>query len=48
MDDVSAEADGVILDYQNFDAKPVRIHFRFNSAGKILHTQCRPLVHCVA
>lgn len=46
MDDVSAEANGVILDYQAFDGKPVRIHFRFNAAGKILHTRCGPLSRC--
>ena len=48
MDDVVADAEGVMLDYRSFEGKPVRIHFRFNSAGKILHTQCRPLADCAA
>jgi hypothetical protein len=46
MDDVAADAEGVMLDYQNHDGKPVRIHFRFNQKGKILHTRCRPLGRC--
>jgi ketosteroid isomerase-like protein len=44
MDDVAADTEGVILDCRNQDGKPVRIHFRFNGTGKILHTRCRPLV----
>jgi hypothetical protein len=43
MDDVTADREGVILDYNNHAGKPVRIHFSFNSAGKILHTRCGPL-----
>jgi hypothetical protein len=46
MDDVAADAEGVMLDYRNQDGKPVRIHFRFNQTGKILHTRCRPLGRC--
>jgi hypothetical protein len=46
MDDVTAEGESVILDYQSHDGKPVRIHFSFNEAGKILHTRCRPLGSC--
>ena len=48
MDDVTADGEGVILDYQNYEGKPVRIHFRFNDTGKILHTRCRPLGRCAA
>jgi hypothetical protein len=48
MDDVAADAEGVLLDYQSHDGKPVRIHFRFNQTGKILHTRCRPLGHGAA
>jgi hypothetical protein len=48
MDDVSAGSDGVTLDYRSFEGKPVRIHFRFNVAGKILHTRCAPLGRCAA
>jgi hypothetical protein len=46
MDDVTANAEGVMLDYRSHDGKPVRIHFRFDQTGKILHTRCRPLGHC--
>ena len=48
MDDVKADSEGVILDYQNYEGKPVRIHFRFNDSGKILHTRCHPLDRCAA
>jgi hypothetical protein len=47
MDDVTADGEGVILDYRNYEGKPVRIHFRFSEAGKILHTRCGP-AGCVA
>jgi ketosteroid isomerase-like protein len=43
MDDVAADAEGVTLDYRSHDGKPVRIHFRFNQTGRILHTRCDPL-----
>lgn len=43
MDDVTADGECVILDYRSFEGKPVRIHFRFNDAGKIWHTRCAPL-----
>jgi hypothetical protein len=46
MDDVTADGEGVTLDYRNYEGKPVRIHFHFNEAGKILHTRCGPLVRC--
>ena len=46
MDDVAADAEGVMLDYRSYDGKLVRIHFRFNQTGKILHTRCRPLGRC--
>ncbi|WP_375413115.1 nuclear transport factor 2 family protein [uncultured Bradyrhizobium sp.] len=48
MDDVSAETDGVTLDYQSFEGRPVRIHFRFSDTGKILYTRCAPLGRCAA
>jgi ketosteroid isomerase-like protein len=48
MDDVAADAEGVMLDYRNHDGKPVRIHFRFSQTGKILHTRCRSLGRCAA
>jgi hypothetical protein len=43
MNDVTADGESVILDYQNYEAKPVRMRFRFNDAGKILHSRCGPL-----
>jgi hypothetical protein len=48
MDDVTADAEGVILDYRCHDGTPVRMHFNFNDAGKILYTRCAPLVCCAA
>jgi hypothetical protein len=48
MDDVTADAEGVILDYRCHDGTPVRMHFNFNEAGKIVHTRCGPLVRCAA
>jgi hypothetical protein len=48
MDDVTTDGAGVILDYRSNEGKSVRIHFRFNDAGKILHTRCRPLGDCAA
>jgi hypothetical protein len=46
MNDVTADGESVILDYQNYEGKPVRIRFHFNDAGKILHTRCGPLSRC--
>jgi hypothetical protein len=46
MNDVTADGESVILDYQNYQGKPVRIRFHFNDAGKILHTRCGPLSRC--
>jgi hypothetical protein len=46
MDDVTAHGEGVILDYQSYEGKPVRIHF--NDTGKIVHTRSRPLGRCAA
>jgi hypothetical protein len=37
------EADGILLDYRGYDGKPVRMHFRFNAAGKIRSTACAPI-----
>jgi hypothetical protein len=36
-------ADGVQADYESYEGKPVRMHFRFSPSGKILHTSCGPL-----
>ena len=43
--DNSDERPDVVLDYVGFDGKPVRIHFRFTTAGKIVQTVCAPLQH---
>jgi hypothetical protein len=48
MDDVTANSEGVVLDYQNHEGTPVRIHFRFSATGKILHTRCAPVNRCAA
>ncbi len=48
MDDVAASREGVVLDYKSYNGKPVRIFFRFNNAGKILHSRCRPFDKCSA
>jgi len=44
LEEIVPTADGVMLDYLNGDAKPVRIHFTFDVAGKILQTRCGPLI----
>jgi hypothetical protein len=43
LGDMTPTGDGVQVDYQNCEGKPVRIHFRFTLSGKIAHTNCRPL-----
>jgi hypothetical protein len=43
IDALMPDANGVSLDYRGHDGKPVRTHFRFNEAGKILHTACGPI-----
>lgn len=43
IDALLPEAEGVSLDYRDHDGKPVRMHFRFNAAGKIRHTVCAPI-----
>ena len=40
IDDMILTSDGVRLDYQNYEGKPVRIFFRFTPSGKIAHTSC--------
>jgi hypothetical protein len=46
LHDMTLTADGVQVDYQNHEGKPVRIHFRISPSGRILHTSCGPLVRC--
>jgi len=40
LSDVTPTGDGVQVDFQNCEGKPVRIQFRFTSSGKIAHTSC--------
>ena len=40
MDDLTLTADGVCLDYRNYEGTPVRMLFRFTSSGQILYTEC--------
>jgi hypothetical protein len=40
LGDVTPTGDGVQVDYQNCEGKPVRIHFHFTPSGKIAHTSC--------
>jgi ketosteroid isomerase-like protein len=42
LDEITPEAEGVVLDYISFEGKPVRIHFTFNGEGKIQQTRCEP------
>ena len=43
LDDMILTGDEIQLDCQSCKGKPVRVHFRFNPSGKILHTQVDPL-----
>lgn len=43
LDAIAPEADGVVLDYMSYEGKPVRIHFRFDTSGKIKQTRCAPV-----
>jgi hypothetical protein len=42
LQEIAPDAGGVVLDYLNFEGKPVRIVFTFDAAGKILQTRCGP------
>ena len=44
LDNMTPTSDGVQVDYQNCEGKPVRIHFRFTPSGKIAHANCSPLL----
>src|SRR5689334_21698821 len=43
LEEIAPTADGVVLDYSNFEGKPVRIVFNFAPGGKIGKTRCGPL-----
>ena len=42
LEEITPEADGVVLDYRSYEGKPVRIHFSFDQFGKIVQTRCEP------
>ena len=42
-DNMTSTSDGVLVDYQNYEGKPVRMHFNFTPSGKIAHAKCSPL-----
>ena len=48
LNDMTLTADGVRVEYQDHEGKPVRMHFHFGPSGKILHTSCGPLGRCTA
>ncbi|MGY8682882.1 nuclear transport factor 2 family protein [Bradyrhizobium sp. UFLA05-153] len=48
LNDVILTEDGVQVDYQSSEEKPVRIRFRFSPDGKIRHTSCEPRSDCWA
>jgi hypothetical protein len=47
LDDMILTGDEIQLHCQSCKGKPVRVHFRFNSSGKILHTKFDPLPRSV-
>jgi ketosteroid isomerase-like protein len=42
LEDMAVTQDGVMVDYRDYASNSVRIHFRFNSTGQIMHTNCGP------
>lgn len=48
LEEIGPASDGVVLDYLNFEGKPVRIVFTFDKDGKIAQTRCGPLAPAVA
>ncbi len=40
LEEITPEADGVVLDYLSYEGKPARIHFSFDQSGKIMQTRC--------
>ena len=43
-DNMTPTSDGVQVDYQSYEGKPVRMHFGFTPSGKIAHANCSPLL----
>ena len=42
LDEITPDAEGVVVDYISFEGKLVRIYFAFDGDGKILQTRCEP------
>jgi hypothetical protein len=42
LEEIKPLSEGVMLDYLNFEGKPVRIVFVFNAGGKIAQMRCEP------
>jgi SnoaL-like domain len=42
LEEIAPTAEGVALDYLNFEGKPVRLLFTFTPEGKIWQTSCVP------
>ena len=42
LEEIAPSSDGVVLDYLNFEGKPIRIVFTFDTDGKITQTRCAP------
>jgi hypothetical protein len=42
LEEITPRGEGVALDCVNFDGKPVRIIFAFDTQGKISNTSCEP------
>ena len=40
LDNMTPTGDGVQVDYQSCEGKPIRIQFRFAPSGKITHASC--------
>jgi ketosteroid isomerase-like protein len=40
LDEITPDAEGVVVDYISFEGKPVRLYFAFDGDGKILQTRC--------
>ena len=43
LEEIALDADGVVLDYQSYEGKPVRIRFTFDPNGRIMQTRCGKL-----
>jgi ketosteroid isomerase-like protein len=42
LEEITPHGEGVVLDYLNFESRPVRVVFDFNANGKISHMRCEP------